>query len=278
MKKQRTVTMLTLAIATVGFIALGFSKKNTEIKAEKTAISKANFNATTINTNFFPALIEKNKIADEKDKLDLFYMVKGKYSRSISDGKLKSPQSIDDIVPDYPSSWIASYNWVEITTKRNNEVYTASGKSGTLTDEQKDLLKNVPIDNAVNVTLKYKSKNSISEKYAERQMKVSFTVVPETEAEFIGSYDDMISYLKENSLKKIEAANIKEFKPVSIIFYVDENGQTEDLELTNSFGNDEINELLMKAIKDMPAWKPAIDSSGKKVKQKFELIVGPDMC
>lgn len=276
--KKRTGTILTLAIATVGFIALGFSKKEVETKVDNANISEANFSPTTVNTNFFPAEIIKMKNTKKSD-LDLFYMVKGKYSLSVSEGKLKKARDISEFIPDLPTSWISSYNFIEITTKSNNKIRTAYSENGVLlTDEQKNLLSNAEIDTPVSIAVNYKSRNSISEKYDDREMQVSFTVVPETKAEFVGGYDNMIAYLKEHSLKKIEAAKIKEFKPVSITFQVDENGETESINLTNSCGNHQINSLLIKVIENMPKWKPAVNSNGEKVKQQFELIVGPDMC
>lgn len=109
-------------------------------------------------------------------------------------------------------------------------------------------------------------------------MKISLAVVPEEEAAFIGGYDEMIAYLKENSYDKISAKNLQPFPRSVLKFTVNEAGKTENIILTQSSGDHEIDNVLIEVVKGMPEWKPAANAKGIPVKQGFEFSVGPPDC
>jgi TonB family protein len=104
------------------------------------------------------------------------------------------------------------------------------------------------------------------------------TVVPEHEAEYPGGRESMRAYLKESAISKIPNASFKELQQVIILFTVDEQGRITNGRLTTTSGDSKTDALLLKALMNMPKWKPAVNSDGIKVPQDFEFIVGNGGC
>lgn len=96
-------------------------------------------------------------------------------------------------------------------------------------------------------------------------------------AAFIGGYDELVSYLKENILEEI-APGIGWLKPPTLTFTVNEHGETEDVELVETSGNADLDGVLLQLITDMPSWEPAIDAKGSSMKQAFEFKVVQGGC
>jgi len=88
----------------------------------------------------------------------------------------------------------------------------------------------------------------------------------------------MIAYLQENSSDKIAAKKLNYLPQSSISFVVNEQGETENVLLTQSSNDAEIDQLLIELIKKMPKWKPAKNANGLNVKQEFVFNVGQGGC
>ena len=63
-----------------------------------------------------------------------------------------------------------------------------------------------------------------------------------------------------------------------IHFTVTVEGKVSNASIIESSKDPEIDKLLLKAIRKMPDWKPAVDAEGKNVEQEFEFIVGNEGC
>jgi hypothetical protein len=194
--------------------------------------------------------------------------------RAITEEKLKNAQSISDVIENYPSNWITDYNSVTVATTINEITIEAIGPDDKLTKEQKAIF-----ETATNILLvvQYQKANNKNE-IQNRQMNVSLVVTPEVEAKYKGGYEKMITYLKDKTLSSINDKNFNHLPQPSISFIVDGDGKVENVKLVKTSHDNEIDSLLINALKNMPNWKPATNKNGKKIKQEFMLNVGQDGC
>lgn len=210
--------------------------------------------------------------------MELSYNVKGRYIRAISKDKLNDATLLNDIIPSYPTNWINAYRGVEISILYNREKTKTVSKNNVLTTEQKNMLPSAALTSKIEIIVKYVTKNSVTDSADNRQMELILTVIPETEAEFPGGNEKVIGYLKENSSKIISEKNPETFQNALILFNINEIGKITDVTLAATSGYTEIDNLLLEVIGKMPAWKPAENATGVKVKQEFEFTFGQSGC
>ncbi|PCJ00680.1 MAG: hypothetical protein COB15_02590 [Flavobacteriales bacterium] len=276
--KTRTILMATLLV-TVGFITFAFINKPVDAELVACGIDtteiKPQIDQRTGNVYFDFGIddLKKGPI-----KQELAYIVRGfkheGFFRPITQQKLNNAETISDVIENYPSSWIKDYNSVVISTTYKGEDIIATGPDATLTKEQKNLFK---IASNILINVHYQKEN-YNDNVQNRQMNVSLIVTPEYQAEFIGGYDKMITYLRENSLDKLQFKDFTYLPQPSISFVINEKGEVDSVELDNSSKDEEIDKILVKLIKTMPKWKPAKNSKGDYIKQKFVFDIGMDGC
>ena len=211
-------------------------------------------------------------------KLEIRYGVWRRHMKSITKGKIEKATLIRDIFPNYPVNWIIDYEAIEILTTRNGVEIMASGPNENLTREQKDLIKNADLGEEIVITVRYKTSNPVTHETEYQQLRSILTLIPEVEAEFVGGYEQMITYLEKNSLDEIEKMGINQFDNASVIFTVNEKGRTENIKLSRTFGDERVDNLLVELVKEMPSWNPAKNEHGLAVKQVFELYLGEPGC
>lgn len=218
---------------------------------------------------------------------DLAYRVRGKFERSMmteefrqtnTKSGIENAKLISDIVTEYPFNWISDYSSVEIATTKNGREIKEVGPNEVLTLKQQQLIKSVDINSYLAVTVKYKTKNSTTDILETREMNVSVAIVPEVKASYAGGYDEMIKYLKENSLKQIVSKNFSHLPQPTVSFAVNELGETENVKLISTSRDKDIDKLFVYLIKKMPKWEPAKNGDGLPVKQEFVLTVGQNGC
>ncbi|MDG1476017.1 MAG: energy transducer TonB, partial [Vicingaceae bacterium] len=281
--------LLVSIIAVVGFATITFARKTTQ---NTTTINLSEKDSSDVVKNLSDFGIVGGINVDQRTgkatqflgkKPALSYMVlRGVFrpntilntGRSITEKKLKNAQSIDQLIENYPSNWIHAYNSVTVSTNVNGKIIEEHGKNEKLTAEQKKLIENAQ---SVLLVVQYQKKNAAGE-VQNRQMNVPLIVTPKTEAKYEGGYNQMITYLKENSLKEINAKNFTHLPQPSISFTINEDGTPESVALKASSRDDEIDQLLVKLIKSMPKWEPAINEAGENIKQEFVLNIGQDGC
>ncbi|HSF89270.1 MAG TPA: energy transducer TonB [Saprospiraceae bacterium] len=209
---------------------------------------------------------------------DLPFEVKGAYARSVRAEKLEKAVTMSDLINGYPVSWIDEYVSTSIAVVSGDHVEKAESIDDNLTPEQVSLLQSVDLGDDVVIDIAYKSKNFITKELDVRYMHYAATVIPEHEAEYPGGVESMRAYLKENAIINIPNESFKELQQVIIRFTVDEQGQVTNPRFTSTTGDSRTDNLLLKALKNMPGWKPAVDGTGKKVAQDFEFIIGNTGC
>lgn len=209
---------------------------------------------------------------------DVRYEVRGAYTRSLKKENLNHAQSMGDVIADYPSNWIKKYISAEVLATCNGKVIKAVGKSNILSAEQKRILRRADIGTDIVINVRYQSENAVTGSPETNTLHFAATLVPETEAEYPGGYEQMMRYLKENAISKISEENSKQLHPAVVRFTINEQGNIANVQLSASSKDSQIDAFLLEAINTMPSWKPAENSEGIKVQQHFEFRVGQEGC
>jgi hypothetical protein len=68
-----------------------------------------------------------------------------------------------------------------------------------LTNEQKNMLSKLSIGDDLHLKLNYQSLNSVTNQLEAKEMIVNLTTIPAVEATYMGGYEKMMAYLKNNS-------------------------------------------------------------------------------
>ena len=202
------------------------------------------------------------------------YEVRGIYARSVTKESFRSARLMSDVISGYPIHWITGYTSVEISATCGGKALKAVSANDTLTAAQINLLHTVDLASTIDIRVKYSYKVPVTGITENNTMHVSMTIVPETEAEYAGGYEKLIRYLKVKSLHHISASTFREFQQVSVKFTVNEEGKIINAKVTDTFGDTQMDALLLKIVEEMPNWKPAANAKGIKVKQEFVLNVG----
>ena len=152
------------------------------------------------------------------------------------------------------------------------------GLNEKLTAEQIQILNTIDLASNLVINVKYMYNDFGRNKLENSEMHVEMTVVPEVEAEFIGGEKQLISYLKLNSYSKLPTKKPNDFKGAVIKFTINEGGYVINVRTTQKWGDAKTDQMLLDLIKNMPKWKPAINTNGVKVKQDFVFSVGAGGC
>lgn len=205
---------------------------------------------------------------------DLVYRVGGRYNRPVTEEILQKAGSLADLIPDYPVHWINDYVSVEILANVHGKVLKARGTDAVLTGQQKNILDRLAPADDLEINIKYRSVNVVTQAVVNNLMHTTFTVVPETRAGFTGGDAALDRYLKDHGIDKVSKNMPAGFKGVTVRFTVDERGVVTGARVSRSSGSAAIDRLLLDAVRNMPRWKPAENAKGEKVKQEFEFNAG----
>lgn len=221
-----------------------------------------------------------NPAANNGASQELSFDVRGRYTHRVTREKLNDARFITDFVPGYPVNWISDYVSVNIAATCNGKSIKAVSVNDKLSADQKNILKTADEGTAIDVNVKYISKNATTGNSINNEMNISTMVVPEEEAEYVGGYQLLRRYLKENVINKISERNKWLFQDVNptVQFTVNESGEIVNVKISKSSGHQQTDILLLDGIAKMPKWKPAKNRKGTGVKEEFEFSVGRAGC
>lgn len=210
---------------------------------------------------------------------DLYFSIHGNYKHAITKEKLGTARSMSDIIPYYPASWITSYTSVEISAISNGNTFTSISSNDILSTEQIKMLSSLGFGTEIVIKIGYVRENSLTKKVEDGMMNYSATVIPDTEAQCPDGHEQLSLYFKKYVSEKISSEDSKALEYAAVRFTINEDGGITAVKIHETSGNPEIDHLLLDAVKNMPAWNPAEDSKGQKVRQEFEFTVsGNEGC
>ncbi len=205
---------------------------------------------------------------------EMSYEVRATYTRAIKQEALQSPKLMSDLIESYPANWISSYKSSEISATCQGKERKAISRNDTLSPEQQEILKSADLASKIIITIQYSYLVPVTQVMEHNDIFVTMTVAPETEAQYAGGQEQLMRYLKEHSPSTIPVASAKERQQALIRFTINEQGKVIDPKMIRSFGDVETDRSFLEMIKNMPAWKPAENPKGIRVKQEFEFIAG----
>jgi len=282
--KNKGIIILSIIVSILGLTVFGFT---TNQVPEKPMDNKTENDSNIVNKErpSFDIKIDyrtgmTTKISSTKPELS-YMVVRGsvgpnslvKTGRAISEEKLKNAQTISDVIENYPTNWITAYNSVTVATTINGKTIEAVGSDDKLTKQQKKIF-----NTASNLLIVVQYQKDNNNEIQNRQMNVPLIVTPQIEAEYVGGYEKMISYLKENSLNRINDKNFSHLPQPSISFVINKHGAVENVKLEATSRDETIDQLLVDLIQNMPNWNPAINIEGINIKQEFILNLGQNGC
>lgn len=164
----------------------------------------------------------------------------------------------------------------EIGATCNGNALAARSTSDKLTIEQKNILNSADMGSDIIIKIKFKYKNQVNENPSNDnnilEGELAVTLVPETEAEYPGGFNQMSAFFIENFFNKIsETSNSEMIAQAVVKFTINEEGQVVNAKIFRSSSNTEIDKLILEATNKMPVWKPAKNLMGKRVKQEFTI-------
>ena len=192
---------------------------------------------------------------------------------SISSEELKQAKSVEDLDPHFKPSWVRKYISVEISAINNGNLRKAIAENTVLSAEQKDIMKMSDAGTAISVIVRYMPENTLKHNDP-KEFDFTFTVEPESDANYIGGQQQLEQYLQEKAIDKIPEGTFQGYAVAAVQFAIGEEGEITDVQVFESSKDEKIDELLLETIRKMPCWKPAEYSDGTKIKQEFVLTVG----
>lgn len=186
---------------------------------------------------------------------------------------LMNAQTLNDLNARYKSDWVATYHSVEIATKCAGQVEKAVGKNDTLTTAQIALLGRATADCGITITVDYIPDNKLKDNPA-RTMDFSLRIRPIREAKYPGGMAALNAYFEEKVIAEIPPHIQEQIEDARVRFFVNERGQVVEVSLLRATQNEQVDQLLVETVCNIPRWTPAEDSKGEPVVQEFEFRLG----
>jgi hypothetical protein len=207
---------------------------------------------------------------------NLTYELVGPKSKAIQIEQLNTAETLLDLNQGFPSNWISDYTSVSISTTIDGKENKAIGSDQSLNADQKNLLSQAQLGNEIIVDVKYKIKNATTQAFYDEKMSFHLTVVPQTQAQFVGGKSTLDQYMAENGMDFLKNKKI----PISgsVKFTINEEGKIENPIISKTSGQQDIDNFLLDIVRKMPKWNPAKTNKNKTISQNFELILANQGC
>ena len=128
-------------------------------------------------------------------------------------------------------------------------------------------------DTEISIKVRYLPDNNLQHNDPKEEP-FSFTIQPDKDASYEGGLEKLNQYLLKEAITKIPEGTFTEYKLAAIKFTIDESGEVTNVHVFESCKNEQVDQLLLKTIQNMPCWQPASYKSGLTAKQEFALTVG----
>lgn len=196
---------------------------------------------------------------------------------SISKEELIKADNLADLNRHFKTSWVKEYISVEVLTIHNGVAKKSISKCGALSEEQKSHMEQIDLGSTIAVAVTYLPENNLKNNDP-KNFDFTFTIDPESEATYMDGQSALLEYLKEKVSDQISDNSFERYDLAAIQFTVNESGEIVNPHIFDSlyqpYDDEVVNTALLKAISEMPCWKPAEYADGTKVKQDFIFTVG----
>ena len=186
---------------------------------------------------------------------------------SITNEQLIEAGMLSDLHKHYNETWVREYYSVEIATIHDGVTRKTIAKNSIISKEQKDYMRSADVGSNISVEVHYLPENTLKHNDP-KEFTFSFMVNPLTEAEYPGGEEKLNSYLKEKAIDKVVGICVENNDLTIVKFMVSEKGEVNNAHIFGngyrSSTNELMDKILIDAILDMPLWKPAKFSNGKK--------------
>lgn len=229
-----------------------------------------------IENNVVPKKSIKNSLNDIyniKPESPFSFNVGSMFNATISKNDLINAKTIFDITPKEGAENIIEIRDIEIEHLSTEEKITQKGKSDSLNKAQIELLKT--LNYADNFYIAAFSTHKTNERREKRCFVNYISVVPETEAEYKSGSKQLRKHIGEQIYADLSNVKKEKLKAGKIKFTIDQHGNLNDAILESSCGYKNIDEKMLKIIKNLPvSWNPAKNDNGTRVKQELYLSFG----
>lgn len=206
------------------------------------------------------------------------FWIQATTNNPIAQSHLKYIQQLSDLQEGFPTQCIENCKGVEVVATCSGTIEHAKSTDAVLSAEQKHILRTADIGSKIEVRVKYEYKNPVTENTELHEVNYTATVVPDTQAQYTYSEEQLSEYMQENVLSKIPASHQEKFPPAAIQFTISEGGTITQFAILNTSGDDALDQMLLAALQHMPNWKPARNAQGETVPQQFTFNVGIQGC
>jgi len=205
---------------------------------------------------------------------DLSYDIYDGNAKGIEKEQLIRANSLKDINPGFPSSWINYYESVELWVRIDGALSSAKGVNDEFNVAQKNLLKKADMGSEIIVSVMYNPATTINDEDDIREISFNYSIVPAKKAEYPAGYEKLKEYLWDNGVEEVAALDQELMRSSIIKFSIDKRGKVKNSQIEMSCGDKAIDEILLQAINNMSIWKPAENYQGQKISQDFKFMVG----
>ncbi len=207
---------------------------------------------------------------------EVAYDIRGTWGKPIPQEQLAHAETMIDINPGYPSSWIDQDDYISAEVRRvyDGQELIAQGKNDILNEAQKKLIHTADIGSDIRIEVKYHERDFLKKKLEVKTLSFALTVVPTVQAEYKGGQEALIEYLRVNTADLLPPSKEENLKVAMVKFTIDEHGRVTQPIISETSKDKDIDSIILKAIQQMPNWKPAQDAAGAYVPQSFEFIIG----
>ncbi len=193
-----------------------------------------------------------------------------------------APQPANYVYPQENYKQVLEVTSMKITVTSKGLPVSAATNSDQLSSDQLALLSRADLGSQIKIQLLFKYKDRSPDAFGPRdeavEAEAGIQILPQQAASFPGGQAQLSAFFGEEVVNKLSSEwDRKKLGNAVVRFTVRENGEVKDVSLASSSGDKKIDSLLLSALKQMPAWKPAVNAQGIKVQQEVRIPFG-DGC
>ena len=273
MKKQLIIAICLFSTISIG--AFTYQQQKTSVCKDA---DKENF---YLNKENYEAFNSTNYLGKRKKfkEMPFVYSISSRFNATITPEKIAAAKTIRDLYPAEATNGIGDLFDVKIALLSSNGEEIELNNEEQLTSKQKALLQSATTSMDFYIIAKHVRKATGSSYTWTDELVYYMTIVPEQVAEYEKGMPKLVEYLKSNSINDTYYLDEKKLQPGRIFFVVNEQGKINEVQMESTSGYTHVDENMLHLIKTMPGtWKPAKNTKGENVCQKFVFFYGIEGC